>query len=157
MKANEVEINKLEAEKARVEEARDLFLSSIEETLDQSFHRLHNKDDSNEEESKLGEDNTGVRDVVQPKISKETIEPAKPQADKIQNFQLRFDLGGLAPKLFWLMEILHGYDTTNKRVVYDREGGSEIKNKLEKLGIKSLRLFGEGDLTDKLGWKEFKD
>ena len=83
MKANEVEINKLEAEKARVEEARDLFLSSIEETLDQSFHRLHNKDDSNEEESKLGEDNSGVRDVVQPKISKETIQPAKPQADKI--------------------------------------------------------------------------
>ena len=63
-RANDIEIDKLEADKARVDEERDRFLSSIEEALDKSFHSLHNKDVSNEEESKRHEYNNGVSDAV---------------------------------------------------------------------------------------------
>ena len=80
--ANDKEIDKLEAEKARVDEERDRFLSSIEEALDKSFHSLHNKDVLNEEESKRHEYNNGVSDAVRASENKEVLKHAKPQADK---------------------------------------------------------------------------
>jgi hypothetical protein len=46
-KANDIEIDKLEAGKARVDEVRDHFLSLFEEALDQSFHSLHNNSVTN--------------------------------------------------------------------------------------------------------------
>ena len=85
-RANDIEIDKLEADKARVDEERDRFLSSIEEALDKSFHSLHNKDVPNEEESKIREYNTGVSDAVRTSETKEVFERAKSQADKKQDF-----------------------------------------------------------------------
>ena len=77
-----------------------------------------------------------------------------PQADKKQDFQLRFDLGGLGTKLEWIIWFSEGL----KKQGVNKEIGKVISEKLEKFGLKLLK---PDDMThfilQKFGAKEFEE